>query len=322
MSATTSIEWTDRTWNPLRGCSRISPGCENCYAERQAARFCDPGQWAHGFVSRDPNGARWTRRVSLISSALDEPLSWRKPCRVFVNSMSDLFHESLTDEQIDRVWAVMLLAPRHTFQVLTKRADRMRAYTTDPKLYSRVLRAAEDIRRERPELGNVGISNPVTFPARWIWLGVSVEDQQRANERIQHLLATPAAVKFLSCEPLLGSVDLERWLTGAPTVYGSREDSRIEPGPRRIDWCIAGGESGPGARPCNLGWIRSIVEQCRAARVPVFVKQLGARPVRSEFDDRGALVRSMPVHLRDRKGGSMDEWPSDLRVREFPSVAG
>lgn len=315
MSAETSIEWTDSTWNPTRGCSRISEGCRHCYAESIAARFAKPGMPFDGFAKvtaprdlLDRTGGRrngWTGKVELIEQKLFEPLSWRAPRKIFVNSMSDLFHEALPDEAIDRVYAVMALAPHHVFQVLTKRADRMQAYFAAPDLYARILLAANDIRAKRPELCSIGISDPAKHPPRWIWLGVSVEDRLR-RPRIDFLRGAPAAVRFLSIEPLLedmGRLDL----TG-------------------IGWVIVGGESGQKARRFNVRWARNIVRQCRDAGVPVFVKQLGRHVIdRNDagFEDgyrtdfQGADVR---VHLRDKKGGDQMEWPPDLRVRQWPDL--
>ena len=275
----TSIEWTGETWNPVRGCSRISPGCVNCYAERMAARFVyqnvageggesqKPGVF-HGFAVMRPSGPHWTGKVELIPHMLDVPLKRRKPTTYFVNSMSDLFHEGLPFEDIDRVFAVMALCPQHTFQCLTKRADRMREYfTKEIPLSGRdelvaaqaahtgriVWDARGSERHNYFGCGQIGdISNRRVFPG-WplpnVHLGVSVEDQQR-KERIDMLRETPAAVRFLSLEPLLedlGTLDL-----------------------RGIGWCIVGGESGPGARPLNVDWVTSIVEQCKAAGTACF----------------------------------------------------
>lgn len=174
MSTHSKIEWTDRTWNPIRGCSLVSPGCTNCYAMRQVHRFDHPGGPYEGLTRMTEHGPVWTGKVRVVEEALAEPPSWRKPCRVFVNSMSDLFHEGVPAEFIDRVFAVMQLARRHTFQILTKQPHRMALH--------------------RP-------------PAN-VWLGVSVENQATADERIPLLLQTPAAVRFLSVEPLLEAVDL------------------------------------------------------------------------------------------------------------------
>lgn len=262
----TGISWTDDTWNPIKGCSRVSPGCANCYAEVQAARIVRMGKGKptayDGLVRVTAGGEpRWTGRIRLVPEALALPLSWRKPRRIFVDSMSDLFHERLDDEQIDLVFAAMLLAPRHTFQVLTKRAARMRSYFEAPDLYERVLAAADYFRRRDPRLNQVGIGDPATSPARWIWLGISVENQDAADERIPELLRTPAAVRFLSCEPLLGEVDLAK---ASPNARSLVED---------LDWIIAGCESGPGARPCSVEWLRSLRDQCAWSGVAFFLKQ-------------------------------------------------
>lgn len=273
MGATTEIAWTDATWNPVRGCSRVSPGCENCYAEKVAARFSGPGQPYHGLAVMGPHGARWTREVRLVPEHLEDPLRWRRPRRIFVNSMSDLFHESLAEHDIDLVFDVMEkpLAQDHVFQILTKRADRMRSYVT---------------KRARPVVRNV-------------WLGVSVEDQERAEERIPDLLQTPAAVRFVSYEPALGAVEFAwPWLR--------YRESGLTP----LDWIIVGGESGPDARPFDLRWARDVAQQCRETTTACFIKQLGANPM-----DRGRRL-----HFADRKGADPDEWPDDLRVRQFPEA--
>ena len=252
MSAGTSIEWTDATWNPVTGCTKITRGCDNCYAARFAERFRGvPGHpFERGFD------------LSLRPERLEQPLAWRRPRRIFVNSMSDLFHKDVPRAFVDSVFDTMERADWHTYQVLTKRSS----------LMARYLAARYATGRAPPH----------------IWLGVSVEDERNAV-RIRHLRAAPATIRFVSFEPLLGPV-------GPVDLSG-------------IDWAIVGGESGPGARPCRLAWIREIVRQCRAAGVPVFVKQLGAHVI----GDDGARVR-----LRDRKGGDMSEWPDDLRVREWP----
>ncbi len=322
------IQWTDRTWNPVRGCSRVSEGCRFCYAERQAARFAlavrrdghmiprvEPGPF-NGFAEMRDGEPRWTGKVALIPDKLDEPLRWRKPSRVFVNSMSDLFHEKLSDADIQKVFDVMRDAIQHTFQVLTKRPERMLAFGPRP-------------------LPN-------------IWLGVSVEDQKTADERIPLLLRTPAAVRFVSYEPALGPVDFRRWFPYDVEI--SQTQSRRTFG---IDWIIVGGESGPHARPFNIEWARSTIKACREAGVACFVKQLGAKPYRAHpittlhencpplwmgrwqrvgaecrHDQDGPDVAprapatyrpAATLAFRDSKGGNSMEWPEDLRVREYPS---
>jgi len=322
------ITWTDRTWNPVRGCSRISPGCVNCYAETIAARFSagpeysgwesgdkleTPAQPFHLYVARNKSGSKWTGKVDLIEDKLLEPLSWRKPCRVFVNSMSDLFHENLPDEAIDRVFAVMALTPHITYQVLTKRADRMQKYFEKthqgcPDEQGRTLTLPKKlcIRDAMNALGK-GFHLAPDWPLPNVWLGVSVEDQQRADERIPDLQATPAAVRFISQEPQLERI-----------VHKSLDG---------IDWLIIGGESGPGARPFDIEWARSSIRQSREAGVAPFFKQAGARPyteqvVNSGFSHFGVRKEQgktlYGITPKDRKGGDMAEWPEDLRVREFP----
>lgn len=234
----TKIEWTDRSdWNCVRGCTRVSPGCCGCYAEAIAGRFSGGGQPFYGFATMTPasGGARWTGKVELVEKQLTLPLKWKKPARIFVNSMYDLFHEKLPDDAIDRIFAVMAQCPQHTFQVLTKRPARMLAYFSAhwSKLYD-------------------------GLPFKNVWLGTSVENQETANERIPLVARMLAAVRFVSAEPLLGAL--------AEGDYYSFKD---------IDWVIAGGESGPRARPMQPDWARSLRDQCAAANVPFFFKQWG-----------------------------------------------
>lgn len=262
------IEWTDRSdWNPIRGCTRVSEGCRNCYAEGIAARFSGPGQPFHGFAERTAKGPRWTGKVQLVEDRLTLPLRWKKPARIFASSTSDIFHESLPDEAIDRIFAVMALATQHTFQVLTKRPERMREYLSDPA--RKALMSCDATALAGKKLGPGAIITPYPLPN--VWLGVSVEDQATADERIPHLLATPAARRFLSCEPLLGPVDLGR-------VYATKDQhgTYLHEAPiLALDWVIAGGESGPNARPMHPDWARSLRDQCQAAGVPFFFKQWG-----------------------------------------------
>lgn len=276
---------------------------------------------------------------------LGEPLKWRKPQRVFVNSMSDLFHENVPDEFIDKVFLVMGLARQHTFQVLTKRPERMRDYcasnatrdrliNTSVKLFDGIPGTSLTVRETGDGFDGVRLDN--------VWLGVSVEDQKTADERIPLLLQTPAAVRFVSAEPLLGFVNLCPWIDAdwSPTL-NTWKWSPIKAGPS-LDWVIVGGESGPKARQFRPHWARQIVGPCKAARVPVFVKQMGSNVVdrndagfdgndgigwpahlmeenRIEDIDTGYQGAPVRLRLRDRKGGDMSEWPEDLRVRQFPN---
>jgi protein gp37 len=270
------IEWTDATWNPVRGCSRITTGCGGpnheggCYAEKIAARFSDPGQPFHGFAERTPYGGRWTGKLALIDEQLTLPLRWKRPRKIFVNSMSDLFHENLPDEAIDKVFAVMALCPQHTFQVLTKRAERMRAYMSDPLQHNRMELAAEAI---RPSIGKPWSPKyvlPRILPN--VWLGVSAERQEEADERIPHLIKTPATVRFISAEPLLGPIDLTRF---SPVDADWNPRAAAIGNLIGLDWIIVGGESGHNARPMHPAWARSLRDQCAAAGVPFFFKQWG-----------------------------------------------
>ena len=350
--ADTSIEWATKVWNPLRGCSIVSAGCRSCYAMKQAHRFAGPGGKYEGLTKMSGGGPVWTGEVRVVPEMLEAPLHWKKPQRVFVNSMSDLFHEDVPDSFIDQVFAVMALCSQHTFQVLTKRPQRAEDYLRSQATLNGI---GDSIRRRSPTpamsiaeaMRAFGIEvDPISrwWPLRNVWLGVSVEDQATADERIPLLLETPAAVRWVSAEPLLAAVTLRLWLPF--TTRGRGGDHREKGG---LDWVVVGGESGPGARPFDIAWARSTVEQCKAAGVPVFVKQLGAKPLeRQPSLDKGfagrdlldVMTRPRPpqmdgwgrittetetfyqrhLDLNDRKGGDIDEWPADLRVREWPEV--
>jgi protein gp37 len=332
MSANTSIEWTDTTWNPVRGCALVSEGCRNCYAMKVAHRFSGAGAPYEGLTEIGPAGPRWIGRARTVPDALLEPLSWKKPRRVFVNSMSDLFHEDVPDPFIDQVFAVMALARLHTFQVLTKRPERMRAYVASRNGWGcGVWFAAEKLKPAPPPRHWYHAPRTFSWPLPNVWLGVSCENQRAAAERIPLLLRTPAAVRFVSAEPLLGPIDL--------TTVAPFDDFHIDaldpPDPScRLHWVIVGGESGPNARPCDVGDIRAIVEQCRTAAVACFVKQLGKWPssLREEpgwmplfdADDRAQQRPTAwaPYSGGAGKGGDMAEWPTDLRVRQFPVIHG
>ena len=292
MADKSGIAWTDATWNPVTGCTKVSQGCKHCYAERDWKRLtAAPHTVYAGRVFND---------VQVHPERLDQPLRWRRPRRIFVNSMSDLFHEDVPTDFVDRVLAVMMLSPRHIFQVLTKRPERMRDYLADPKLYERVLLDVNLTRLIFPKLrlDEVPVSNPTTAFARHIWWGVSVEDQEAADTRIPVLLETPVAVRWVSMEPLLAPVSLG---------YSFRETA-ISGG--RLAWVVVGGESGPRARLLDLRWVRDIRDACRSYEIPFFMKQLGAR-----YQDGGFLHTS--VH---RAGAAMWEWPEDLRVQEYPAT--
>jgi len=457
------IEWCDRSdWNPIRGCTRASEGCRNCYAEAIAARFSGPGQPWHGFAEKTASGPRWTGKVELIEDRLTLPLKWRKPAKIFTNSASDLFHESVPDEWIDRVFAVMALAPQHTFQCLTKRSGRMRDYCSSPSVTQRIAQAMDALQvdiehdpnerwaeipgwevyeastngrmrrggellapvlnslygrpsitlwkdnepttryvhscvltafrgpapegtearhrngdRQDNRLANLQWANGSTnqrdkvrhgsnggpakltreqaaeiralrksgktqqsiadqfsvsrslvsmiesrlvwpdalaWPLPNVWLGVTAEDQPRADERIPDLLATPAALRFVSVEPMLGPVDLKN-ITPADKyeldALSGFDFDQSSVGPR-LDWVIAGGESGPGARPMHPDWVRWLRGQCAAAAVPFFFKHDGTHHIRSRDDlpwneDNAArLIERIGTARAGPNGGSAD----------------
>lgn len=251
MADGSKIEWTDATWNVVIGCTKVSPGCDHCYAITTAHRFQEhPNEAVAAAYAGTEAGGEWTGRVNLVEARMGLPLQWRRPRRIFVNAQSDLFHEQVPDEFIARVWAVMALAPWHTFQVLTKRHGRMRSL-----LNSEHFKDLVAVEMAGPLNPHPREALDLHWPRRNVWLGVSVEDQQRAALRVPALLETPAAVRWLSCEPLLGPVRLPNW----PPV----------------DWVVVGGESGPGARPMHPEWARSLREQCQDSGTPFLFKQWG-----------------------------------------------
>lgn len=354
MGDRSKIAWTESTWNPVTGCTKVSQGCANCYAEATAKRMqaASAERYRNGF------------RVTAHPNVLDLPLRWQRPRRVFVNSMSDLFHKDVPVAFIDQVFGIMLACAtlegrEHTFQVLTKRPENMRAYLTREApnmLLRRWAEAVDHLVHVRdgdilfsevvanhtsnawgpdgtaPLPGDPNWSHPENlWPLPNVWLGTSVEDQENADRRIPELLATPAAVRLLSCEPLLGEVDL-RWLRGNRTLADTPPPGatcdwggcnrpavalRLDPAPdghgwlpvctshQGIGWVIVGGESGPKARPMEVGWARQLRDQCETAGVAFFMKQLGERLA----DERG---------LASRKGQDPEEWEPALRVREYP----
>lgn len=292
MADRSGIEWTEATWNPIAGCSIVSPGCTNCYAMRRVApRLAANPATPHyaGTVMPSKAGPVWTGRIGVAPDRVfTAPLRWRAPRSIFVNSMSDLFHEDVPDAVIDRVFAVMALSPQHTFQVLTKRSKRMRAYLSDPATTDRVKRALEAIVTATSgfDAAAGGLAAHIHWPLPNVWLGVSTEDQTRADERIPDLLATTATIRFVSAEPLLGPIDFGRWLARgdaglravdppAAGLLGMVEDDGHAWVRPALDWIIVGGESGSGARPMHPAWARSIRNQSDAAGVPFFMKQWG-----------------------------------------------
>lgn len=329
--STTSIEWADEVWNPVIGCERVSEGCRNCYAEKMAQRLVNMGQEVYRPTVKGTVGKpRWSGKVVSLPERLAEPLRWRKTRRVFVNSMSDLFHEDVSDEFILRVYQAMVSAPRHTFMVLTKRPARARDWFDKYGL------------SPDPSIPRGGTPSGEVVPPN-VWLGVSVEDQATADERIPLLLDCPAAVRWVSAEPLLGPLCLEPWL-GIPMWHcrtcGWQGDEAAYPIPnpgawcprtgcderdlvgmpdgRTLNWVVVGGESGAKSkvRRFDANWAHDLVFRCQLAGVPVFVKQLGAAPYVG--DEHGWVM--VDLKLKHSKGADMAEWPEPLRVREWPEV--
>jgi protein gp37 len=296
MSDGTHIEWTDATWNPITGCSVVSPGCANCYAMKLAGTRLKDIPSRHGLTRASKAGPVWTGEVRLNEAWLDQPLRWRRPRRIFVCAHGDLFHESVPNAWIDRVFAVMALAPHHQFQVLTKRASTMRDYVTGfgDDEHGAAWRTRGRVQQAMRLVD--GDAQLRQWPPPNVWLGVSVEDQARADERIPDLLATPAAVRWISAEPLLGPIDLDstwhgesaltgdcwgdcRWCTKVrPPLWNCRKQdgATLYPhGRSGLDWVVVGGESGRGARPMHPDWARSLRDQCALAGVPFLFKQWG-----------------------------------------------
>ena len=307
MADSSHIQWTDATWNPVTGCTKVSEGCRHCYIERtppfrtSRRRFTGP----HG--AGEPGA---TTGVQLHPNRLDWPLRWRRGRRVFVNSLSDLFETSVPDGFIAQVFQMMAAAPQHTFQVLTKRPGRMASLV--PRLPGLINRNTLALVEPRARV--------TTWPLPNLWLGTSVENQQAADLRIPPLLATLAAVRFLSCEPLLGPVDLGLAICKqtAPSYRHGPRLTTVHLGDTvnggccqralrdaGLHWVIVGGESGPGARPMRPEWAGDLIAQCEPAGVAAFVKQLGSVWARQ--------------HGADAKGGDPTTWPPKLRIRHYPA---
>lgn len=338
MGDRSGIQWTEATWNPVVGCTKVSAGCDHCYAIRDGARL----QHLPAYADTIADG-EWTGLVRCLPERLDQPLRWRKPRRIFVNSMSDLFHDQVPDGFIAAVWFVMGQCAGcipeqyrgHVFQILTKRPGRMAAWLRrwadvgDPQIPPMDPAAERCGRGELIAEAAETLSTPIVYdwmdgPRRWpaelpgVWLGTSVEDQRWADVRVPKLLECPAAVRFLSCEPLLGPIDLGAWLwgwecgcgwrgrsgrwgvrlgevgfDGERGVYvcpscGVRRETQDGPGPYRVNlgigWVIVGGESGPGARPMYPQWARDLRDQCLAADVAFFMKQWGEWAPAADLD--------------------------------------
>lgn len=322
MADQSKIEWTDATWTPIQAirkdngkrgvaCVKVSPACQNCYAERLNMRSLPN----HG--TGLPFTVQAMQQVDIIlnEGILMQPLRWKKPRRIFVCSQTDLFGDFVSDEQIDRIFSVMAIAQQHTFQVLTKRPERMKRYFQEVRPNLETAKGNIEMRWQRPgrffpglfdrlPLNRVGF---MPWPLSNVWLGVTAENEWWADKRITVLLQTLAAKRFVSVEPMLGPVDIARHLQ----PHWSPE-SGADSGPW-LGWVICGGESGPGARPMRIEWAELLRDQCAAAAVPFFMKQLGVGPIWA-----GAAVS--PIEPSRGKNGVAEEWPESLRVREFPNA--
>lgn len=375
MADGTKIEWTDATWNPITGCAVVSPGCTNCYAMKLAGTRLKHHPSREGLTKDTKAGPVWTGEVRLNRQWLDQPLRWTKPRMIFVCAHGDLFAEGVDQVWIDHVFAVMALAPQHTFQVLTKRPERMREYMLGMSSrrgfiagYGALVRGGN--LPDHYETAYEALAKPLPN----VWLGVSVEDQKRADERIPILLDTPAAVRWISAEPLLGPVDISRWVATAevackvcnrpfwlhnadpcehkegdgwtlacphcgncrckpgwteadaraismepPTDWIDRVVGRFAkvhptiPIASMIDWVVAGGESGPGARPMNPDWARSLRDQCAAAGVPFLFKQWGEWAPQVGAVDGWTIPDDPEISRRDHRDWEDDRWGDPYR---------
>ncbi|MGA8221477.1 MAG: phage Gp37/Gp68 family protein [Candidatus Acidiferrales bacterium] len=300
MGDKTKIEWTAATWNPVTGCTKVSAGCKHCYAERDFHR---------------PYPGREFTDVRTHPDRLTQPLRWKRPRKIFVNSMSDLFHESVPEKFIGKIFAMMSKCPQHIFQVLTKRPAKMLA----------LIRDDEDCWGPFQEV-MFRDSKAEDWPLPNVWLGVSVEDQPTADARIPLLLQTPAAVRFVSYEPALGPVDFAKYL-GLPCDHWEEKKPEMGFLVPHLDWVIAGGESGPKARSSHPDWFRTVRDQCQTAGVPFFFKQWGEWGPRTELTKNaetlhvsGALADGGKTPIfrwgKKRAGRLLDgrEW------KEFPKL--
>lgn len=312
MGDTTGIAWTQSTFNPWIGCTKVSPGCANCYAEVSPASKFSGVEWGTGKPRRRTVASNWSK-----------PLRWNTAAKlsgerhlVFCASLSDWLDDAVPVEWLADLLGLIASTPKLSWQLLTKRPENW-------KLRLTAVVSLQDV--EQPRMGWRGIATAIGWlrgnaPAN-VWVGTTVEDQKRADERIPHLLAIPAAVRFLSVEPQIEAIDLQA------NLGGTIESREVQNGWHGIHWVIVGGESGHKARPFDLAWMRSIIASCAVAVVPVFCKQLGAKPfvVDIDYEEAGGrpFAREVPraLNLRDSHGGDWNEWPADLRVRQFPEVS-
>ncbi len=300
----TKIAWTEFTYNPIIGCSKVSDGCKNCYAEKMACRLAHMGRREYQDVTCSKDNMtwfdQWSGNTKFVEAQLDKPLKRKKPAMFFVCSMGDLFHESVPFEWVDRVMAVVALCPQHTFQVLTKRPERMLEYFTESTpihgmylnsdVRCRIKDAQREIWYEKTDRTKSQWSG--LWPLRNLWLGVTAENQETADERIPILLDIPAAVRFVSVEPMLEGINLDAYMGRQYGICNAVYSYSY------LDQVIIGCESGSGRRLCKVEWIQSAVDQCAAAGVPVFVKQ---------------------IEVNGKVNHNPAEWPESLQVRQWPT---
>lgn len=301
----TKIQWTDITVNPIHliqpdgthgghWCRKISDGCKNCYAEEQNQSNY------FKFASHLPYTGKVPQNLIFDEEVMKKLINMRSPKKIFLCSMTDLFGEWIPDEWIDKAFAYMAIASQHIFQILTKRPERMQKYLSDKFRSNLISNAAYKIDKSC-RIPNLPLPN--------VWVGTTVENQQTADDRIPVLLRTPGKICFLSCEPLLESITLKKHFR---TANNGDELTWLD----YLNWVIIGGESGKGARPCDIKWIRSLVEEIKPNNCSIFVKQLGSKPINSD----NGLMRTpqLWLNLKDPKGGNIDEFPDDLKIQQFP----
>lgn len=327
------MKWWDKSWNTLIGCSHASSGCSNCYGERLAATRLRHLP-TYGLVVQSDK-PRWNGKVLDLTDRLGDPLRWRKPQRIFVNDMGDTFHPEVSFTYITAMFGVMAACPQHTFMLLTKRPERMlefyrwvekremegRSMFCDDSPEWRIWQMLHVSARRK------GVKVPSHHGGGWplpnVWVGTTCEDQTRAEERIPFLIQVPAVVRFLSLEPLLGDINIGLMGTQPSTWMNGQQYRMVH---QDIHWAITGGESGPRARQCAREWLVNIVRQCHEAGTPCFVKQLGSAYVDEKNAIGGRYVKvpeeyGSPVkRLKDMAGRDMAEWPSSLRVRQYPEA--
>lgn len=333
MSDKSPIEWTDATWNPVSGCDRVSPGCANCYAVPLAHRFQSKEKFS-GLTVVQPNGKlNWTGLVKCHEEELLKPLSWKKPRKIFVNSMADTFHKDVPFEFLDEMFAMMAICHQHTFQVLTKRPERAVEYFANlgSRLYD--IQAAGEGIASLQGWCHAG-EDDWELPLKNVWIGTSVENQQTADERISRLLQVPSVVRFLSCEPLLGPLNLSAWLQedcpdcegygggrspnwhddGAWICSRCEGSGQIPNECSGIEWVITGGESGPGARPMHPDWPRSLRRQCKDAGVPFHFKQHGEW---ANYRDVGGNGWHSTHKVDGKQYGQITHWTPEREIALF-----